>query len=423
MNHSKLRAWHACVVLYLCGWPDGAGAADQRSLTLRDALSLAAERNPDIAAFQPQAEASRQQAALHSLRPVTTVDVQFENFAGTGSLSAARSLETTLQLSHIVELGGKAPLRRRVGEAALEQLDAAQTAKRADILAEVARRFIHVLSDQEQLKSTERATELAAQARDVVQERIEAGASSPVSLNRAEIVLARSRLTQEHAEHELLSSRVALAALWGDDSAQFGEVRGELFEFPVIEPLEAYAQRLVASPELLKFATDARALDARTQLARAQQTPNVTLSAGVRRLEGLDDQAFVAGFAVPLGMRKRMQPELLAIQAEREHLRLSEQSRLLELKVALFDLYQETLHARTAASTLGKDIRPQAERLLRTSEAGYRVGRFSLQELAEARQQLLDIEQESIRAAAEFHTHLVEIERLTGAAVHTLQSR
>jgi cobalt-zinc-cadmium efflux system outer membrane protein len=61
--------------------------------------------------------------------------------------------------------------------------------------------------------------------------------------------------------------------------------------------------------------------------------------------------------------------------------------------------------------------------MLQTSEAGYRVGRFSLQELAEARQQLLEIEQESIRAAAEFHTHLVEIERLTGAPVHTLESR
>lgn len=423
MNQSRWRALRACVFLSVFGWIDGASAAQEQALTLRDALALAARRNPDIAAFEPQTEGARQQAALHALRPPTTLEVQLENFAGTGAVSAARSLETTLQLSHIVELGGKARLRRQFSDAGLEQLDAAQNTKRADILAEVARRFIHVLSDQEQLKSTARATQLAAQARDAVRERIEVGAASPVFLSRAEIALARRRLAQEHAEHELLSSRVALSSLWGDDSAQFAEARGDLFDFPGIEPLATYFQRLGENPDLMKFATDARVLNAQMRLAEAQLTPNITLNAGVRRLEGVDGQAFVAGFALPLGSGRRAQPELRAVAADRGRLRFSEQSRSLELKATLFGLYQEAIHARTEAQALHDDIRPQAERMLQTSDAGYRVGRFSLLELADAQQQLLEIEQESIRAAAEFHTQLIEIERLTGAAVHALADR
>lgn len=236
MNPLQSRAWRACVLICM-SWSAAAIGAE-RSLSLRAAIELATQRNPDIAAFGFQAEEVRQQAALQALPPGTTLEMQLENFAGTGNVSAARAIEATLQLSHVVELGGKAQRRRQFGDERLAQLDAVQRARRADILAEVARRFVHVLCDQEQLKATERATTLAGQARDVVQERIRAGAASPVLLSRAEITLARSRIEQEHAEHELASSRVALASLWGDGEGRIAGVRGDLFFFPTIEPLD-----------------------------------------------------------------------------------------------------------------------------------------------------------------------------------------
>lgn len=418
MKPLQSRAWRACVLLSLFSWAAHVGA--EESLSLREAIALATQRNPDIAAFGFQAEEARQQAATQALPPVTTVEVQLENFAGTGEVSAGRALEMTLQLSHVIELGGKAQRRRQFGDEKVAQLDAAQQARRADILAEVARRFVHVLSDQEHLKATERAADLADQARNVVQERIRAGAASPVLLSRAEIALARSRIEQEHAEHELKSSRVALASLWGDGEGRIGQARGDLFSFPAIEPLQAYAEHVGKNPDLLKFAAESRVLDARMRLAEAQRTPSVTVSAGVRRLEGLNDQALVAGFAIPIGAAKRAQPELLSVQAEREQLKLSEQSRTWELHATLFALYQELLHARTEAQALQNDIRPQAENMLKTSEAGYRAGRFSFLELADAQQQLLEIERDAIRAAAEFHINLIEIERVTGVAVHSL---
>jgi cobalt-zinc-cadmium efflux system outer membrane protein len=420
MKPMQSRAWRACVLLSV--WAGAVGAAEE-SLSLRDAIALATQRNPDIAAFSFQAEEARQQAATQALPPSTALEVQLENFAGTGEVSATRAIEMTLQLSHVIELGGKAQRRREVGDEKVAQLDAAQLARRADILAEVARRFVHLLSDQEQLEAAERATGLAEQARNVVQERIRSGAASPVLLSRAEIALARSRIEQEHAEHELLSSRVALASLWGDGEGRIGEARGDLFAFPSIEPLQTYAERLARNPDLLKFAADSRVLDARKRLAEAQRTPNVTVNAGVRRLEGLNDQALVAGFVIPIGTAKRARPEFLSVQAEREQMKLSEQSRTMELKATLFALYQEVLHARTEAQALQNEIRPQAEAMLKTSDAGYRAGRFSFLELADAQQQLLQIERDAIRAAAEFHTNLIEIERVTGVAVHSLAER
>jgi cobalt-zinc-cadmium efflux system outer membrane protein len=423
MQRLNTRLRGVCAIVLLCTIAPVSHSAESQALTLSDALKLVSTRNPDLLGLRPEAEALRQQATVDALGPAMTVDAQFENFAGTGNASATRSLESTLQLSRAIELGDKTLLRRRIGDTALEHLDAKQRAKRADVLAQVARRFVHVLSDQEQLAATRRATQLAEQARSVVQQRIKAGAASPVFLSRAEIALARAKIELEHAEHELATSRVALAVLWGDPEPKFGEVRGELFNLPQIESLDAYVERLTSSPEVLKFATEARVLEARSRLAQAHRRPNVTISAGVRRLEAFDDQAFVAGFSIPLGSKRRAEGELLSLAAQREQLELSATSHRLELRATLFGLYQEILHRRTEADALEKSIRPQAEQMVQVTRQGYEAGRFSLLELADAQSQLLEIERDAIRAAAEFHSQLIEIERLTGVAIPTLEDR
>lgn len=422
MDPIKRRAVCASVLISICQFGAVFGA-EQKVLTLRDAIEAATQRNPSIAALAPATEALRQQSVANSLPPATAIETQLENFAGTGDASGTKVLEATLQLSHVIELGGKPGARRHVGDSELDRLEVSQRAKRADVAAEVARRFVHVLSDQEHLRATTRATELAERSRDAVNERIKAGATSPIFLSRAEITVTRARIEQEHAEHELASSRVALAVMMGEREPAFASVSADLFALAPLEPIDTYLQRLDGNSELLLFAADARVLDAKQRLAQSHRSPNVTLTAGVRRLEALDDQALVAGFSVPIGARQRSEPELAALRSEREHLAFTEQARRLELHSTLFALYQEVVHARTETNALREEVRPEAERVLRTSDEGYRAGRFSLIELADAQRQLLEVERDAIRAAAEFHTHLIEIERLTGEAVHALAAR
>lgn len=397
--------------------------AGAQELSLREVVALTTERNPRLNAFAFESEASRQQSIARAVSPPISLEADFENFGGTGDVSGAKALETTLQLSKIVELGGKAELRGALGTAELSGIETRQRATRTDVVAETARRFLHVLADQLHLDVTQRATTLATQSRDVVQARIREGAISPVFLNRAEIALARARIAQEHAEHELAASRINLSVMWGDTEAKFVRVTGDLFGFPGIESLESYAGRLSENPDLLQFASEQRILEARKRLAESQRRPNVVLSAGVRRLEGLDDQAFVAGFSIPLGTRSRAEPEIEAVRAETEQLRLGTNARQLELHSLLFGLYQEMIHARTEANVLHSDIRTQAERMVETIADGYRQGRYSLVELIDAQQARIDVEQDSIRAALAFHTNLIEVERATGVAVHTLAAR
>lgn len=426
MKSMFAHAWRASVVV--CALITTIEACAERptspnELTLEQAIALAAERNPLARALASESESLVGRTEFEALAPAWTLQTEFENFAGTGSVSGLDALESTVQLSRVFERGGKRALRQELGKREIDALTADQQVRRTELSAEVARRFIHVVSDQQSLMTARRATELAGTARNVVKERVEAGAASPAMLSRSEIALARAQIDQEHVEHELATSRVNLSVLWGDAQASFGTAAGAIFELPTLEPLETYAQRLEASPDVVRFESDALAKDTRIKLAEANRAADVSVAAGVRRLESFDDHALVASFSIPLGTRQRARLEERSARADRARVDADRETRLLELRAKLFDLYQEISHARTEAEALHENIRPQAESMLKTTEQGYRAGRFSLLELADAQAQLLDVERQAIAAAAQFHTLLIEIQRATGAPIRALELR
>jgi outer membrane protein, heavy metal efflux system len=397
--------------------------SEAADISLREAVALTLERNPQLAAFAHESEASRQHSITRAASPPIILQADFENFAGTGTLSGTDALEATLQISKVFELGGKPQHRVELGEQELAGVEARQRAVRADVVAEAARRFLHLLSDQLNLEVTRLAARLAEQARDVVQARIREGAISTMFLNRAEIELARARIDQEHAEHELAAARIALSVMWDDRNPSFARASGDLFAFANVEAVETYLARLDENPGLLAFATQERVAAAKQRLAESRRSPDLTISAGVRRLEAFEENALVAGFSLPIGMRSRAESELRAARAESEQLRLDATARRLELHSLLFSRYQELLHARTEANALHFEITPQALKMVEAASDGYRQGRYSLVELIDAQKTLAEIERDSIRAALEFHSNLIEIERATGVAVHTFADR
>src|SRR5688500_10388865 len=90
------------------------------ALTLREVVALTTESNPQLVTFVQQSGAVRQQGLARSFAPPLSIEAELANFGGSGDVSAAQALETTLQLSKVFELGDKA---RRRGDLAAAQLD------------------------------------------------------------------------------------------------------------------------------------------------------------------------------------------------------------------------------------------------------------------------------------------------------------
>lgn len=391
-----------------------ASAVNAEPLTMADALARALTDNPRLDSYSYSMRAAEAERLQAGLRPNPTLGLEVENLAGTGDLSGVKSLESTLMLSQLLELGDKRRKRERAAAMRIGMVSADYDIERLDVLAEVARRFIHVARDQALLKVVQDAVELAAGNRAAVEKRVEAARAMQAELNRAEIELARAKIALEHREHELLAARRRLAAAWGSDSVNFTTVTADLFSLPETRELEGLLAELRSSPHMQRYLSERRLHEAELELAKARAIPNARAGAGIKRLESVDDQALMFNFSMDLPVFDTNQGNIRAARERLNQVAVNENARFIEAQSLLFSTYQELKHARTEVNMLHETVIPQANKALQSYEAGYKSGRFSYLELADARSEFIELRGDVIRAAASYHTYLIEIERLTG---------
>ena len=390
---------------------------ERDTLTLDEALVAVLENNPMLLAgdYQAQAAAARIRQAQQST-PVQ-VKLELENFAGSGQFSGDDLLEATLSLGKVLELGNKAGLRGEIARNEATLLGNEKDAERLDLLAEAARRFIHVVVDQERLKIARDKLVLAKRTAAIVGERVSVGKSPDTERRRVRIAVARAEMELEHAEHELATSRLKLATQWGHTEANFSSAKASLSALDPVGSFEELAQLLERNPDLTRYASEQRLAESRLRLAQSRRKMNVEFSGGIRYFNITDDSALVLSASIPLGSASRATPGIESARLLSDQHPLLYQQRQLKLHASLYEIYQELSHAFSASRTLREQVVPEAELALRDYEKGYRSGRYSLLELSDAQKTLLDARLESVMTAADFHNYRIEIERLTGQAM------
>ena len=393
-------------------------------LSLSEALARTLRDSPELRITPYQRRAAEAERLQAGLRPNPELGATLENFAGSGAVSGVRALETTLSLSQLVELGGKRGRRVDAADAVLGEVAAGYEVARLDVLSETTRRYVDVAEAQARIEVMQQAIDLAVQTGAAVERRIRAGAASSAERNRAGIALLRARLDAQRAEGELDARRVALGAMWGQGAPDFGAVSGDLSVIPPLSDFSAFAERLQTSPDFVRFAAERRLREAELKLAQAEAVPDLTVGAGVRRLEGGSeaggsgaDYGLVASLNLPLPLFNRNQGR---IAAARERIGQGEAERdaaLLRTRAVLYGLYQAAAQARRQYEALHGDAQVQAEQALSLTQRGFLNGRFSLLELVDVQREVLQLRGEAIAASAHAHRLDAEIERLTGLPV------
>lgn len=384
-------------------------------LTLTDAINAALQRNPALqhAVFEIRvADARITQAGL---RPNPELGITLENFGGNGSVKGTDSLESTLSLSQVIELGGKRNRRLDVARFGRDTVSVERESAQLDVLAEVTRRFIDVAEQQEQLLLTRRNTELADKTLRAISARVDAARSPLAEKSRASIAFNRARLEEKAALQNLLSARQRLSALWGSTDPRFGDAKTQWFDLPSVAGFDDLVIRVKSNPDFLRFASEERMRDAEWQLAKAEAKSNVTVGGGIRRFEETGDTGFVMNFSMPLALNNRNQGAIREASIRREQLQNDQQAAFINAQTNLFAFYQALELSRTEVEQLRNSIIPQAETALKQMQDGYERGRFSYLELADAQRELLELQRASIAAAASYHRTLAEIERLTNS--------
>jgi cobalt-zinc-cadmium efflux system outer membrane protein len=252
------------------------------------------------------------------------------------------------------------------------------------------------------------------------QERVNAARAPHVELDRAEIALSRARLDERRAEAEVESARKQLAAMWGDSELLVngqlaGGVDADLFDLPVVGEYADLVRRMTNNPDFLRFASEARLRDAELRLASTLRKPDLTVSGGIRQLQGSHDQALVGSVSVPLFSGRRAQSYMAEARAQRESVDVEKHVARMRAEAMLQELHQELRTSVLEAETLRSDVLPRVREALEETQYAYDRGRYSYLELVDAQREYIDIQRALIESSSSAQALQTEIERLTNA--------
>lgn len=406
------------VLMALCPAASYAADPDAAPLSLQQAIAATLQHNPELVAYplRQQALAGAREGA--ALRPGFNVYTQFEDIGGSDDYRWLNSVEMTLSLSSVLELGGKRAARLGVVSAREQELAALQRVTTLEVLTALTQQFIAVLALQAEVLVEEQALVLAGQTRSVLATQVAAGLTPEAELLRATAVLAQANIALRQAQQRLQSERVLLAAYWAEPEPEFTQLAGELFAVINAASLNELLLQLEANPDLAQLASVESLRAAELREAHTQRDPNLQWNAGLRRLQSSSDTAFVVGVSVPLGTAQRASGAIAEALARQGSAALELGSMRVQLQARLRSLHAAHAQALDEIAVLQSAVLPPFEAALAATEAAFEQGRYSYLELTLAQQQVLQARRDLIAAAARAHALGADIERLTGAAYH-----
>lgn len=321
-----------CAVYFAIGPASAQEPTVPDKLTLAQALAIAFERNPALAAVQREIDIAQAAKLDVSRRPNPAVSFESEGYPLFESPRPAfgNNQELTLRFDQEIELAGRRRLRTEAAAAGVLAAEEAFLDARRRLEFEVRRAYFGVVLANADLEVARTALDEIDRVIGLNRARFQQGEISGGELRRIQVERLKFVDDLFAAELALRNARSSLLALFNatDLGAQFevaerlnvneaGTVAAPTAQAP--QPLDAgtlRTQALATRPDLAAAQRDVQRADTETRLQRALRTPNVTVGGGYKRDFGSD--AVVFGVTVPLPLFNRNAGGVARAEAERQ---------------------------------------------------------------------------------------------------------
>jgi outer membrane protein, heavy metal efflux system len=377
------------------------------ALTMRAALALARAQNSELTALRNEVEATDGAAQQSRIIPNPVLSSTWEEVGKPGR-------STSLEISQLIETGGKRAARTRAAGFARDAAMAEYDAKRIDVLTRVTQAFVDVLAAQRRKQISDQAVSLASQAADAVGKRVTAGKVSPVEETKAKLEASTARIEADQAARELASARKRLSAFWGNATPRFTEASGDLELLVAVPSLDTLEQRARRSPERVRSIAEIARRGALLDGERAKRYPDFMLGAGVKRTRDTRENLPLFTILMPLPIFDRNQGGVREALKRVDKARDEQSTIDTRLQSELGQTYERVMAIEMEVKVLREELLPGAKSAFDAATTGYQLGKFGFLDALDAQRTLFRTNQQYVKALAEYHHAIADLERLTG---------
>ncbi len=413
----------ACLMTGVLVTPVWSQERPTRTLTLTQAIQRALAANPRLTAAERDIGIATGERIQAGAIPNPELSVDAGNILGSRDYRGFRSAETTLQISQLIEMGGKRQARIAARVAGVDSAAWQREATRLEIASETAAAFVAVLGAQRRIEILQQRVASLDRLTPLLQRRVEAGASSPAETLRAQVAANLVRVELQKARTALSTTRRELAILMGDSTPAFGTLSGAFQAVRRPPPFKLILDAIDGNPQLMRWTAVRAQRDAELLIARLKPIPDVRLTAGWQHFRDTRDNAATVGLSITLPVWDRNQGDILAARENLEKVQAERRINRAILVSLAGRAYDTVTGALEELALLQKSIIPDSQRVAQSIEDGYALGRFTLLEILDAQTAIAEASLRELEALQSFHTAVTTIEGLIGRPFSPIAER
>lgn len=322
--------------------------------------------------------------------------------------------QTTIQLSQLIELGGKRAARMQSSHLSKKLTDWDYETKRMDVLTQVAKTYALLLKAQQNIKLSQDLVQLGEKFLNTVNERIKAGKVAALEKMKSELNLSSLKLEMEKAKRDLKIARGNLSITWGIAQPQFYSALGNLNQISNAPSLQNLRSRLFNNPDLARWKTELEQRQAVLDNELSKGIPDVELQGGYRRFGPTDDNSLVFGITIPLQFFNRNQGSIEEARHKLGKAESEKRAKETSTEKTFIETYNALVFYRNQVTTIKNKILPGANKTFQGIQEGYRFGKFSLLDVLDSQKTFFQTKKFFLDSLAQYHIAVADLERLIG---------
>lgn len=387
---------------------------DNQKITLTEAVETALKNNPNLEVYKYEVGSLEKQKIQAGLIPNPEANFEAENFLGGKDLNGIKGSEFTLSASQLFELGGKRISRVNLSDKAINSAQGNYELIKLDLIAQVKSAFFELYQIHHRITLQEKFIQINEDILSTVSERVKAGRTSPAEESKVKVALINSRIELQRLQRSYLSAQTKLNSLIGTTGRKLVPST-DLFDKLLAPPnKENIFDDLENIPSIKNLNNETNLRKAQLELEESHAVPDITAGLGVRYINELKTNSFVAGISMPLPIFNRNQGNIQAAQVRIQQMDAIIKARKLSVISSLNTAFNNLLSAFNGSVQLKENILPESEKAYNITRQGYLQGRFAFIDLLDAQRTLFETQTQYLLELSDYYKSLAEIENITG---------
>lgn len=337
--------------------------------------------------------------------------VNFE-YGGSGNTNWDQN-QLFLEMTQLLELGGKRRARERVATAAQAATSWDIDIVKCDLYGALLNAFVDVAIAQERVAVAEDLLKTADEGLSSTQQKAQNGKGSAVDIKKAEIAHRMAALAQARRRAELAQAKVRLSSLWDEEAPHFDSVAFPVYELTPPPALPQLATELESNPILSKSYAELQKAWEAVSLERARRIPDLAVKVGVNTEHFCKEPSLFLGIEIPLPIFDRNQGNICRAEHERNQLLFKQLNIASQLNSKLELVHQAWCSAYEQAIVLKELVETAALQSYQLAHDSYHAGKVEYLALLDARATLFGLKMQYLDALEECHHRRVDTLRLT----------